>query len=93
MVRLSYNGDVTTDKDGVQSIINQLIDASHSDNGVSVDSVSLRIRDGEVRIITTLSADGEPAEIEGLIDTVAEAVTDLGFEDSLDDAKEAVEVA
>jgi len=92
MATLNYSGETTDDVSGIQSTISQLVNAHRADSGIRVDSISMRLGDGSLRLIVSVSANGELSELENLADVVAQGAVDLGFEPDLSTAREAVTI-
>jgi len=91
MPTLNYGGDLTTDVQTIKSLIEEGVQLHTKNTPVSIDSASLRLTDDEqVRLIISISATGSMEMLTDLKLQVAQAAVDLGFEESIDDAKEAV---
>ena len=93
MATLNYSGDLTTDVQTIKSLIEQGVQLHSEDTPVSIDSASLRLQDdGQVRLIISISATGDMEMLTDLQSQVAQSAVDLGFEESIDDAENAVQL-
>jgi hypothetical protein len=92
MATLNYSGELTDDVSGIQSTVSALVNAHRADNGLRVDSISMRLGDNDLRLIVSVSATGELSELENLEDVVAQGAVDLGFEPNVETAREAVQI-
>lgn len=94
MARLNYSGDATENsKADVQALIGSMIDVDVADNGLNVDSVSVRLDGTSARIIISVSAQGTVAELETLADTIANGAVNLGLEPDVETARASVEIS
>jgi len=81
MPTLNYSGEQTTDVQGVQTLVSQLVNTNQQDNDIIVRSTSLRFQDdGSLRVMVSMESDGGFAEVESLKDSLQQEAADLGFE-------------
>ena len=86
MPKLNYSGEQTVDAQDVQTLISDLNTLHQDDTDITVSSASLRFQDdGSLRVITSLEADGDLAELDSLQESLTTEASDLGFQSSAAD--------
>ena len=92
MPTISYSGEQTVDVQGAQTLISQLSTIHQEDSDITVRSASLRFQDGEkMRVITSIEAVGDVADLDSLQDSLSRKAADLDFEDQ-DNVEEEIEI-
>jgi hypothetical protein len=88
MPTLTYSGEQNVSVQEIQTLLSRLATTHQQDNEIIVRSVSLRLQDdGSLRVMATLEAAGDLADLETLQDSLSQIAVDLGFEDSTDAAE------
>ena len=82
MPTLNYSGEQNVSVQEIQTLITQLATTHQQDNAITVRSVSLRLQDGSLRVMASLEATGDLADLDTLQDSLSQTAVDLGFEDS-----------
>ena len=93
---LTYSGESTYSTDEFDILQDALagLTESHNDESrpITVPSGALRWRDGGLWVSITLSVETEPANLDTNRTTLAEQIVAVGFEETLADAEDAIEV-
>jgi len=93
MARLNYSGDINGQtKSETTTLIGTLHDYSEADNGVNIDSISLRLRESGVSVYVSLSSSGTVSELESLADTIAQGAVNIGMEPDVQTARSSIEI-
>jgi len=94
MATLNYSGTADgLSKGHTTSLIAQTINLNGASDGISVDSVSLRVTESGVRVMLSVSINGTVSELETLADTIAQGAVDLGLEPDTQTAREAISIS
>jgi hypothetical protein len=94
MARLNYSGETDgLSKGDATSLVAQTVDVDEAGNGISVDSLSMRVNGGSIWLSISVSASGPMAEMEALADTIAQGAVDLGLEPDTQTARESVQIS
>lgn len=81
MATLTYSGEQTVDAQSIQSLISSLQTLHQDDSDITVSSAAMRFEgDGILRVLVSLEANGDLAELESLQDSLATEASDLGFQ-------------
>lgn len=94
MATLTYSGETDgLSKGDATSLVAQTVDVDGASNGIAVDSISLRVTDGSVRVMISVSANGTMSEMQDLADTIAQGAMDLGLEPDAQTAREGITIS
>ena len=88
---LNYSGEQTATVSTIKALIEQGVELHNRDSPVSIDSASLQpIDDGQVRLIVSVSGNGDLERLAETQAEVAQAAVELGFEPDKETATESV---
>ena len=94
MARLNYSGETDgLSKGDATSLVGQTVDVEQAGNGISVDSLSMRVNDGDIWLSISVSSSGTLSEMESLADTIAQGAVDLGLEPDTQTARQNIEIS
>jgi len=94
-MNLSYSGQIKVEqniKQQSKALLDELLEADSADSPLSVDSGQVRPRGDKAVLIVSLSAQGDINTIQSAQDTLANDVVELGLEESVEDAKDAISI-
>jgi len=94
-MNLSYSGQLEVEqniKQQSKALLDELLEADSEKSPLSVDSGQVRPRGDKAVLIVSLSAQGDISTIQTVQDTLANDVVELGLEESVEDAKDAISI-
>ena len=88
---LNYSGEQTANVSTIKALIERGVELHNRDSPVSIDSASLRpTDDGQIRLIVSVSGNGDLERLAETQAEVAQAAVELGFEPDKETATESV---